>query len=150
MSSRVPTGARVMCLTQLEEQARACSRGVTGEGWTLEVPIRIRNGCNLREHWAVRAKRVENERYHTGWALVGRFGPSFRSTKPDLPLAITLTRLAPRQLDDDNNVAGCKAVRDAIAAWLGINDNDPRVTWRYAQERAKTYAVRIQIEERAT
>jgi hypothetical protein len=59
----------MLCLTQLEEQAKACSRGVTGTGWTLEVPIRIRNGCNLREHWAVRAKRVKHERSMVAWAM---------------------------------------------------------------------------------
>jgi hypothetical protein len=61
---------------------------------------------------------------------------------------VTLTRLAPRMLDDDNAIAGMKAVRDAVADCLVVLDNDPRVEWRYAQERAKGYAVRISIEER--
>jgi hypothetical protein len=136
--------AMTLCLTQLEEQAKACSRGVKGEGWTLEVPIRIQNGCNLREHWGVRAKRVRYERASVSWAFVSRFS---RHAKPPLPAVVTITRLAPRKLDDDNAIAGMKGVRDAVADCLGVLDNDPRVTWRYAQEKAKAYACRIAIEE---
>jgi predicted Fe-S protein YdhL (DUF1289 family) len=137
----------MMCLTQLEEQAKACSRGVTGDGWTLEVPIRIQNGCNLREHHMARHRRVLKERSAVNWAFLARRARATRL--PALPIVVTLTRLAPprSKLDDDNNVAGCKAVRDEVAAWLGVDDRSPMVEWRYAQERAKGYAVRIQIEE---
>jgi hypothetical protein len=129
----------MLCLSQLEQQARVINRGKVA-GWPLELPLHVKNGCNLREHWAARAKRVKRERSVVGWALVLRAAPT-------LPCTVTLTRLAPRALDSDNAVAGFKAVRDAIAEWMGINDNDPRVTWRYAQEKAKGYACRIAIEE---
>ena len=134
-----------LCLTQLEEQAKACSRGVKGEGWTLEVPIRIRNGCNLREHWGLRAKRVKRERSAIAVAMIAT---ALTHGIPSLPITVTLTRLAPRRLDDDNAIAGMKAIRDAVADAFGIDDADPRVEWRYAQERSKAYAVRISIEER--
>lgn len=39
--------------------------------------------------------------------------------------------------------------RAGVADALGIDDRDPRVTWRYAQEKAKGYAVRVEIR-RAT
>jgi hypothetical protein len=64
---------------------------------------------------------------------------------------VTLTRIGPRDLDSDNLAGSAKAVRDAVARWLGVDDG-PRapVEWRYAQERpakgAKRYAVRITIE----
>ena len=50
-------------------------------------------------------------------------------------MQITLTRIAPRTLDDDNLAAGFKATRDRVADWLGVDDGDKRLTWRYAQER---------------
>ena len=107
---------------------------------TVEVPIRIHGAPNLREHWAARAKRVKQERASVGWFLRA-------IKKPALPCAVTLTRIAPRSLDGDNLQAGCKAARDEIAAWLGVDDADPRVTWRYAQEpRPKTYALRVTVE----
>lgn len=142
-----------LCLTQLEEQAKHVNAalGVKASGWTLEVPIRIRNGCNLREHPMARHRRVNKERLAVMWALFAREREHTPSglwrQRPELPVVVTITRLAPRKLDDDNCIAGCKAVRDEVAKFLGVDDADPRVTWRYAQERAKTYACRISIEE---
>ena len=37
------------------------------------------------------------------------------------------------------------ASRDEIAALMGITDRDPRVTWVVKQERAKAWAVRVEI-----
>ena len=52
--------------------------------------------------------------------------------------------LAAKQLDDDNLSSAFKAVRDAVAAWLGVDDS-PRspVRWKYAQERVKHRAERL-------
>lgn len=35
-----------------------------------------------------------------------------------------------------------------IADWLGVNDNDKRITWKYEQERGKPkeYAARIEVQ----
>jgi hypothetical protein len=139
----------MMCLSMIEEQARAVTRATRARGndYRFEIPLHIKNGCNLREHWAARAKRVKKERNMVGWALLGqRTGPR-GELGPSLPVVVTLTRLAPRQLDSDNCVAGFKGVRDSIAEFLGVNDNDPRVTWRYAQEKAKGYSCKIEITE---
>lgn len=38
-----------------------------------------------------------------------------------------------RPLDDDNLRAGCKAVRDAIAAWFGLDDGERWIVWDYSQ-----------------
>jgi hypothetical protein len=61
---------------------------------------------------------------------------------------VTLIRVAPRKLDDDNLQSGFKALRDGIADRLGVKDNDPRVKWKYDQVRgrAKEYAARVRIE----
>lgn len=52
-------------------------------------------------------------------------------------------RVAPGRLDDDNLARACKAVRDEVAAWLGVDDGDPRISWVTAQEKSSAYATRI-------
>lgn len=101
---------------------------------TVTLPLRLVSGANVREHWAVRAKRAKAHR--TACLLV----PSC-----DVPCVVTLTRFGPRELDSDNLAISAKHVRDGIADRLGVNDNDPRVVWLYAQERAKEYGVRVEI-----
>lgn len=104
---------------------------------TVDLPLRIASVANLREHWAAKAKRTKA---HRTAALAIKPHP--------LPCVVTLTRIAPRALDDDNLRSAFKALRDGIADRLGIADNDPRVEWRYAQERGKPkeYAARVEIE----
>jgi hypothetical protein len=38
-----------------------------------------------------------------------------------------------RELDRDNLIGGCKALRDAIAGWLGLDDSEHVVEWTYSQ-----------------
>lgn len=40
-----------------------------------------------------------------------------------------------RRLDSDNLAAGFKPLRDAIARYLGTDDNDDAVEWQYGQVR---------------
>lgn len=64
-----------------------------------------------------------------------------------LPCLVTITRLGPRTLDDDNLAGSAKAIRDSIAARLGVDDGDTaRIQFRYAQEKSKAYGVRITLE----
>lgn len=107
----------------------------------VELPIKTVGGLNAREHWRKRAKRVRAER------IAANFG--IRSPKmPSLPVVVTMTRLSAGKLDDDNLQGACKAVRDGIADAYGIPDNDPRITWRYNQERCERgkFGVRIEVE----
>lgn len=66
-------------------------------------------------------------------------------------VVVTLTRIAPGTLDDDNLRPAMKAVRDGVADALGVDDRDPAVHWQYAQHRggrgqwAVVVAVQIQI-----
>jgi hypothetical protein len=113
------------------------ARRVVGQ-W-LRLPIRTNNGLNAREHWAARSRRVKKER-----GLAGTVVPRFA-----LPCTVTLVRISPGLLDDDNLRGALKGVRDGIADRLGVDDRDPRVTWLYAQERDKGYAVRVEFRPRA-
>jgi hypothetical protein len=101
----------------------------------VRLPLRTNNGLNAREHWAARSQRVKKERT-MAWQLVPRIV---------LPCEITLVRISPGTLDDDNLRGALKGVRDGIADKFGIDDRDPRVTWVYRQEREKGYAVRVEL-----
>lgn len=106
-------------------------------GWEFELPIRTVSVVNTREHWRRRAKRAQGERMAAKTQC-----PDFQ-----LPCVVTLTRIAPRALDDDNLRPALKAIRDGIADRLGVNDRDPRVRWQYQQARGapKQYAVRVRL-----
>lgn len=110
----------------------------------IEIPLKIESTLNKREHWSTRAKRAKAQREAAHFSCHHSSGAEGRQV---LPVAVKLTRIAPRELDTDNLAGGFKSVRDGIADWLGIKDNDPRVTWLYAQERGKPkqYAVRIEF-----
>jgi hypothetical protein len=115
---------------------------VAGETITLlaDMPgLRLGRGLNDREgHWA-RARRVKAEHHTVAWSLATR-------TRPSLPCVIRITRLAPGNgLDDDNLQGACKAVRDAVAKWIGVDDREVgAVRYEYAQARAP-WAVRIEV-----
>jgi len=109
----------------------------------IELPIRVESEANAREHWAKKAKRVKQHRDAAFWHLKAAQAPRYI-----FPLTVRMVRIAPRELDSDNLGSGFKAIRDGVADWLGVKDNDPRVTWDYAQERGKpnTYACRIELD----
>ena len=63
------------------------------------------------------------------------------------PLTITLTRIGGKRMDDDNCAGGFKNIRDCVAGWLGIDDGDTRLTWRYEQHPGSgPQSVRVRIE----
>ena len=115
----------------------------------IDVPIpgmRLGRGQNDREHRMVRARRVKHERNIVTLVLRGTIA---RTMMAVAPLSVTITRVAPSAgLDDDNAVSSAKAVRDAIAGVLGVDDRDERVDWLVTQARGP-WAVRIRIEPRS-
>lgn len=110
------------------------------------LPIHIVSAMNLREHWTVRSKRTKGQRIAARLAV--QAAPRFKAIQ--LPVVVTLTRIAPRQLDDDNLASGFKAIRDGVADALGTDDRNPGVTWRYAQQKGepREYAMTITITPR--
>lgn len=113
------------------------------------VPLRTTNGQNAREHHMVRHRRVRAERAAIAWALATR-------TPPAGPVRVLMTRVSPpgatgvwQPLDAHDNLRGAlKAPVDAVAQWLGRDDADPSIEWRYAQRqgRAGQWAVEVQVE----
>lgn len=110
----------------------------------FDFPFRTQPHLNTRVSWVVghSKKQKEREALHFAWIAAGR-------PKPPLPATITFVRIAPRPLDEGDNLPSAfKAMRDELAKRLGVNDDRKApVTWLYAQERGapKTYAVRVEM-----
>lgn len=127
---------------------------------SVSFPMRLPSVANLREHWATKARRTQSQRH--GVTLVLLASNSARDLRDhgahpgdwsafdlrfgDRPLLITLTRCAPRTLDDDNLSSAFKAVRDAVAAYLGLDDRDSRLRFVCKQEKAKQASIRIDFD----
>lgn len=89
-----------------------------------------------------RSRRVKAARQGVHWALK-------QISKPSFPCVILMTRIAPSTngLDSHDNLQGSmKPHVDGVADWLGIRDDDKRVTWKYGQERGIDYGVRITVQ----
>lgn len=112
---------------------------------TMRIPIRLMSEANQREHWRVKAKRVAQHR------AIGRIGlgPKVKGQPwiATRPVLVTITRIGPRKLDDDNLASSAKALRDGIADAMQVDDGDARITWRYDQATGRTYAVDVEIIE---
>lgn len=110
--------------------------------YRLVVPVRLESVANKREHWAAKSRRTKVHRSTAYWLL-----RALAAKPPGGRHAVLIVRVAPRQLDDDNLRSAAKALRDGVADWWGCDDRDPRIEWRYAQERGrpKEYAVRLEI-----
>ena len=73
------------------------------------------------------------------------------------PYYVSITRIAPRKLDDDNAQTAAKSVRDGIALAIGRDDGSDLYRWYYPQrkptraEKALSggHGVEIRIETRA-
>ena len=113
------------------------------------VPIQTVNALNTREHWAARHRR--NVKESKMIALACRAPPlaeilaAYRSVPPG-PVVVELVRIGKRRMDDDGAIASLKAVRDALAAALGVDDGSRLIRWQYAQELGPRYGVRITVD----
>ena len=110
---------------------------------TVTVPMKTVSETNQREHWTVRHRRRRIQR-HTVMTHLLALGARWTH----FPCVVTLTRIASRKLDPDNMVGSMKATIDSLATWMGIDDADERVTWRFEQEnkrRGELQAVRIEV-----
>ena len=116
-----------------------------------EVPgLPLPSLANLRATWekAAAVAAARKAFYHVevfGPRLAGVQGCLVGVPVPPLPLVVTITRVAPRRLDDDNAVAAAKGVRDSVAAWVAVDDRrDDLVRYVVRQERGAP-AVRVEV-----
>lgn len=114
--------------------------------WTL--PIRAVSEANSREHWRKKSARHKVQRR---WVK-----SAFQNERPklELPLRVVITRIAPRRLDEHDNLPmSVKYIIDALAANLtgistpGLADSVHGLQFEVKQEKGavREYGVRIEI-----
>jgi len=114
---------------------------------TIAIPLRLGAALNARVHWTARAKRAKTERAIVGAALRCHRRPMLSGDTP--PTTCTLTRIAPRALDDDNLAGAFKSIRDEVAYFWGVDDGPKGpIVWRYAQRKGepRQYGIEINLE----
>lgn len=111
----------------------------------IELPLRLVNGLNAREHWATRQKRAREQRSLVRYFLARHVAWPLR-----LPCSVAITRIGPGRMDGDGLQASAKHVRDGVADALGVDDGGELVTWRYEQEKRGrgVYGVVVEVRER--
>ncbi len=118
---------------------------VAGRGPVVVLQLKglaLASTPNAREHWTARAERSRDVRALVARALEG-------TAPPPGPWVVALTRSGPRPLDTDNLGASFKALRDALAVWLGCDDGPSGpVVWTYAQTRGGYGATVVVATER--
>jgi hypothetical protein len=108
----------------------------------VDIPIRTESEMNRRDHWRERDDRRRCQQQSVAVCL-------YCAGRPALPVHVTMTRIGPRRMDDDNLAGALKHVRDEIARWLGVDDGDKaRVTWQVEQQRGKLHGVRVVFQAR--
>jgi hypothetical protein len=114
------------------------------------IPIQTVSEANRRDHWAVKAKRVKQQRSCAilSYRLALHSIPRADQPRAGMSLRITLTRVGPRRLDSDNLASAGKAARDVKAEALEVDDGSPLITWVYAQRRGAPgeYGVEVLIQ----
>lgn len=108
----------------------------------FHVPIKLPSLANTRLHWRRMVALKKRQREATKICLL-----TSKQAIPDPPLLITITRVGPRRLDDDNLASACKYVRDQIAGEVGVDDGSDQYTWRYEQRIGK-YGVDVEVTSR--
>ena len=117
--------------------------------WQLTIPgVELKSSNHdlrgvTRQGMFGKSARAKKQREAALLVCRSKFGKA-----PPPPLVITITRIAPAELDTDNNVSSAKHIRDGISDWLGVNDRDKRLRWEYAQEKQGkgVYGVRIRVQ----
>lgn len=105
----------------------------------FHIPIELPSLANTRMHWREMARLKKKQREATAYCMVGKVIPL-------PPLTITITRIGPRRLDDDNLASACKYVRDQIADIVGLDDGSSMYTWRYNQRIGANSQYGVEVE----
>jgi|SRR5580692_6241706 hypothetical protein len=120
--------------------------------YACELDILTVSEANSREHWLKKGKRHTAQK----WAIKAEFNDKIIT----LPCIVKLSRISPRLLDSDNLQMAFKWIRDQLAECIiypyesgldryhkgaGRYDDDPRISWLYAQEKGKIQHIRIEI-----
>lgn len=109
----------------------------------VKLPIRTVSTTNQRWNWRARNRMAKAQRTPVGLVVKAMLARDPQR----LPVYVTLVRIAPRQLDDDNLRGALKSIRDGVADAFGLDDRDSSLRWLYDQRPGgvREYAVEISI-----
>ena len=112
----------------------------------VKFSMRTKSELNQREHWVKKYRRTKLQK-DTTKAVLMTFtqNTDFGTGK----ITVTFVRIAKRKIDKGDNLASAfKAVRDAVAMLIGVDDGSDRYEWIYEQriERNRLDMVEIKIE----
>lgn len=125
-----------------------------------ELPLKTISESNKSEHWIKSSKRHKTQQFFIR-ALFRR-----EAKEIPMPCTVTMTRISSRFLDCEENLPmAFKWIKDEIGACLfpekvviykkrsgkyainkGHADSDPRIKWKYAQEKGKQQGIRIEFQ----
>lgn len=125
-----------------------------------EIPLETVSEANCSQHWRKKYLR------HKKQQIFIRLAYNKYVKNITFPCEVTMIRLAPRTLDEDDNLRmAFKWIKDEISECLlpekqgsylnkkgntvkikGRADSDPRIKWKYAQEPCTQLRVRIEID----
>lgn len=115
-----------------------------------EIPVKTVSEANSSEHWTKKAKRHKLQKR---WVRT-TYPCDMPPPDPEAIYTICITRLAPRALDDHDNLpTSLKYIADAISEQMypglaiGQADSAKNLKWAYYQikRNPKEYAVQVQI-----
>lgn len=113
------------------------------DGWRPKTSIQSRNG---RAHWA-RVKRADAVAKAVAVAALHQSG--WPESLPDggagWRLTITVYQRLGKLADSDNVTTACKAIRDACAQYLSVDDGPGGIDWRVEIRRGPD-AVELTLE----
>lgn len=114
------------------------------EGWYPKTSL---YSLNARQHWGARKRLQDDAAERAGNALKYAYWPCI-STLCGERWVVTLTvfQCKGRRPDGDNLQGSLKHVRDSVAKYLGIDDGDAGIEWRYEWKRGAD-GVLMSLEE---
>lgn len=114
---------------------------------SLYVKLTLVSEANNREFWKKKSDR--SIKHKNGVKLVWLS----KRPKVKVPCTVTLIRIGPKYLDDDNLAYAFKSIRDQVGSLIlphkALGQADGRgtgISWAYGQE-IGPYGIRIEIED---
>jgi hypothetical protein len=120
----------------------------------FSLPFHLKALTNARGHWAVRAKPIAEHRKAVAlyWATLSlESRAAVAAWMANGGIRVVLTRVAPRELDDDNLRSSFKGIRDEVAKRIGVDDRSKLLKWEYdwvKPAEPRTYAAIVTLYPR--
>lgn len=111
--------------------------------WRMPLKTVSEANRSRKDNWRVKTTRIKQQRATTRMYFMAAINSS-RISHPTTPgkmigngaagrIQVYLKRYGVGTLDDDNLASAFKAIRDELAAVIGVDDGNPIYKWNYSQ-----------------